>query len=181
MKYIIGFVIFTTVFLFLNISVKAQDEIIFFHSDTCPYCTEVLEVIEENDLEEVLNIKIIERNDEGFSEIFIKSLEDCGMDPDRGGFPTLYHNGECSVGKINAVDTLLALAGIEVLDEEMEEDEVDVDEDMTVIEEEEREVFPLEIQEFEREPRPITHILMIIIGPALLIGLGYYMIKKLNL
>ncbi len=176
MKYLIACILFVAISLMTHTLANAQDEIILFHSDTCPHCTEVLKVIEENELNDVLDINIIERDDDGFNEIFRESLEDCGRDPDRGGYPTLYHNGECSVGRISVVNTLLDLAGIEIPEEEKNEE---IDEDVTVVEEEMR---PLEeVEEFEREPRPITHILMMIIGPALLIALGYYMIKKLNL
>ena len=156
--------------------INAEDEIILFHCNTCSNCTQVLEVIEENDLKNVLNINIIKIDDEDFNEIFRSALEDCGKDPNRGGHPTLYHNEECSVGRISVINTLLDLAGIEMLEgEEIEK----VDEDVTNLEEEMATLE--EIEEFEREPRPFTHILIMIIGPALLIALGYYMIKKLNL
>lgn len=172
MKYLTTYILFFVISLFTYGLINAQDEIILFHSDSCPHCTEVLKVIEENDLNDALNINIIERDDDGFNEIFRESLEDCGRDPDRGGYPTLYHNGECSVGRISVVNTLLDLGGIEIIEEENEEVEADI----TIVEEENEEV-----EEYERDPRPFTHILMMIIGPALLIALGYYMIKKLNL
>lgn len=160
---------------------NAEDEIILFYSNDCEYSREVKELIQENDLENNLDLKMVEENDENFTEIFREALENCEKDPDRGAYPTLYNNGECIVGASSIVDTLYTLADIERDDEEIR---VEEGEDMTLVEEERtlEEIFPVqETEEFVPEPRPFYHYILIIVGPALLIWLGYYMIKKLNL
>ncbi len=173
----------------LNLT-NANEGLILFYSETCGYCKQVLQVIEENNLEEILDLEMIEANEEGFKEIFAVALKDCGRDPDRGGYPTLYHNGNCSIGATNSIETLLELADATKTGESNQEDVLGDDTNLTDEKneeeevEEERTLEEITHQEDERiepVPRPFTHILMIIIGPALLIALGYYMIKKLNL
>ncbi len=173
-RIVLGFMLSFFFLTALN-SIQANEDIILFHSDTCGHCAEVIEVINEHNLKEVLGLSMIERNEEGFSEIFTNSLEECGLNPDRGGYPTLYHNGECSTGSISVIDTLLDLAGIEVQSEEEKDEEDKVDTTPADLEQ------TVEEEEFEPEPRPLSQILIMIVGPILLIGLGYFMIRKLNL
>jgi hypothetical protein len=185
MKKLLLSVIALTIFFSFHNTTKAQEDLILFHSDSCGYCKQVFNAIEENDLLEILDIYIIETSEDGFKDLFRASLEECGRDPDRGGYPTLYHNGECSVGSEETINTLLTLAGIVENDEEeitteeetMVEEEIDEEEEVRTLEE----VTPIQENQTEVEPRPFSHILMIILGPALLIALGYFMIKKLNL
>ena len=167
---LIAFLLFFTT----NNLTHSEEKTILFHSTTSGYCAEVIQVIEENNHIETLNIQMIEASEDGARELFRSSLEECNLDPDRGGYPTLYHNGECSVGSVNAINTLNVLAGIETnteLENTNTEDVTDRTLDEVLIETEETEVVP----------RPFSQYVLMIIGPALLIGLGYIMIKKLNL
>lgn len=177
MKKIVLGLMLSFFFLTAHNSIQANEELILFHSDTCGYCDQVIDVVEEHNLKEILGLKMIERSEEDFEEIFTSSLEECGLDPNRGGYPTLYHNGECSTGSISAVSTLLDLAGIEIEEEEYEKDSDEEDKTPANLDQTEEE----EKEEFEPEPRPLSHIFIMIIGPILLIGLGYFMIRKLNL
>jgi hypothetical protein len=178
MKKIIIFLI--AVFFFsLNYTItNAQDNIIIFYSNSCGYCKDLFEAIEEEKIDEILEIQRIEASEEGFQEIFTQSLEECDLDPNKGGYPTLYHNGECSVGSLNAINTLFELAGIEknedVIESETENQIAETEEDRTLSEVDETE-------DFEIPKRPFWQILAMLVGPAILVGIAYFMIKKLNL
>lgn len=177
---LISFVIFLNVF---NIVKGAEEEkLILFHSETCGYCKDVIEVIEKHNLMEILNLEMVEASEEGAAELFANSLEECDIDPNRSGYPTLYHGGECSIGSYNAIVTLLQSAGIEDPDFE----ETEIDNDVTQIEQGEtfrilEDLAILEQEDTEREPRPFWHYIVMIIGPAILVGITYFMIKKLDL
>lgn len=168
------FALILSFLFFLNYSsVNAQDEIILFYSDTCNYCKEVFTAIEEENLDEKLEIHMANSDEDGFRDLFTRSLEECGLNPDRGGYPTLYHNGDCSVGSTNIIATLYELGEIDV---EIDEDEND-DERVTFAEENNDN----EVEIREPEPRPFSHYIVMIVGPAILLALGYFMIRKLNL
>ena len=173
-KTIIVLIAISTFFLHYTV-IKSQDNIILFHSDTCGYCKDLLAAIEESDLEEILEIKMIEANEEGFDELFASSLEECDIDRSRAGFPTLYHNGDCSIGSLNSINTLLELAGIDTQTiEDEENNQITELEEVTTLQD--------VTETVEETPsRPFWHILAMLIGPAILLGIVYMMIKKLNL
>lgn len=169
-------------FLFSTTTLYSEEKIILFHSETCGYCKDVIEVIEKHNLMDVLNLEMVEESEEGAAELFANSLEECDIDPSRSGYPTLYHNGECSIGSYNAIVTLLSFAGIEDPDFE----DIEIEEGITEIDQEEtarilKDLAVLEQEETEREPRPFWHFVVMVIGPAILVGIAYFMIKKLNL
>ncbi len=173
MKKFFCFLLALCIFFTTKNILLANDEIILFHSHTCGYCKEVFDEIEEKKLEEALDIKMVESGDDGASELFAQKQEECGLNPDRGGYPTLYHNGDCSVGSVNTIKTLSTLAGIETEAEEQQEEDAS---DRTL-----QDVAFLEPEKIEKKPRPFSHYIVMILGPIGLISLGYFMIKKLNL
>ncbi len=176
MKKFLAVLITMSLFFFHYTTINAQDNIILFHSNSCGYSKDLIMAIQEAEIDEILTIEMVEASEEDFDEIFNKSLEECNIQRSRAGFPTLFHNGDCSVGSLNALNTLFDLAGIE-RNEEFEEQDI---EQMTEIEEI-RTLSEIEQEVFEVEPRPFWQILVMLIGPAILIGLAYFMIKKLNL
>ena len=180
MKKALMVLITISLFFLLNYTTtNAQDNIILFHSNSCGYSKDLILAIEEADINEILEIEMMEASQEDFDEVFNKSLGECNIERSKAGFPTLYHNGECSVGSLNAMDTLLTLAGIDT-EEEITEEEITESQQMTPTEEV-RTLSEVEQEVFEVEPRPFWQILVMFIGPAILIGLAYFMIKKLNL
>ncbi len=175
MKKISKIILTIVLFSFFYTLTNAQDNIILFHSNNCAYCKDLIAGIEEKNLNEILDIQMLEASEEGFQEIFYKSLDECEINREKAGYPTLYHDGECSVGSLNAMNTLLELAGIEnteVVDEENEQ----------ITEAEEiRTLSDITLEEEEIEPRPIWEFIAMLVGPLALIGLTYFIIKKLNL
>ncbi len=165
-----------SIILFLTNSTltKAEENIVLFYSDTCEYSNEVFEAIEEEELDEQVEIYMVEAGEDGFNDFLRSSLEDCDLNPDRGGYPTLYHDGECSVGAPSVIASLYELADIEFENEQKD----DTDEErLTPMEMEETS----EAEKQEVEPRPFYHYILMVLGPIGLIALGYSMIKKLNL
>ncbi len=161
MKPFILTLVSTFLFLTSHNLVMAQGDVIFFYSDRCEDCDEVIEVVEERNLEEELDLYIIKEDDDDFKDIFDSALAECGLDSDTESKPVLYYGGECSVGTTDVIATLNELADIEKNETEDEEEEITVNETL--------------------ESRPFYHYIIMIIGPAILIILGYSMIKKLNL
>ena len=173
-------VLITISLFFLNYTTtNAQDNIILFHSNSCGYSKDLIMAIEEADIDEILEIEMMEASQEDFDEVFNKSLGECDIERSKAGFPTLYNNGECSVGSLNAMNTLLTLAGIDI-NEEITDEVIEENQQMTPTEEI-RTLSEIEQEVLEIEPRPFWQILVMFIGPAVLIGLAYFMIKKLNL
>ncbi len=149
-------------FLFLTSQnlVMAQGDVIFFYSNACKDCDEVVEVVEEGNLEEELDFYIIKEDDEDFKDIFDSALAECELDSDIESEPVLYYGGDCTFGATEVITTLNELADFEKKEIENEQEEAAA---------------------IERESRPFYHYIIMIIGPAILIVLGYSMIKKLNL
>ncbi len=183
MKKFYLFLVFA-VFLLLSNPIKAEEEIIFFYSDRCPFCHDVLEVIQEYELDEKLNLTKLEAGEENFSEIYHEHLEICDVPVHQGGYPTIYYNEECTFGKTNNINLLLELAGIEEVKGEMDPDPIineqeEIEEETE--EEEENELQGARTTPRESEPIPIWLMITIFVGPAIFIYIVYLMIKKLNL
>ncbi|GEM_PF-3459238 len=180
-------------FLFLNNVVNAQEEIILFHSDTCPHCIEVLEFVDKHNLEEEINLKEIEASEEGFDEKYDKALEICDTGH-QGGYPTLYYNGECFFGKTNNIEQLSEIAGITEVQGETEQTQEyqtpeetpptetpEVEEEWMDDNQEEDVDQEQNPAEFQREPMPIWITITMFIGPAVFLYIIYLIIKKLNI
>lgn len=168
--------LFLAVFLLLNNPIKAEEEIIFFYSNSCPFCHDVLEVIEEYQLDEKLNILKLEAGEENFTEIYHEHLEICRIPVHQGGFPTIYYNQECNFGKTNNINFLLEFADIEEVMGEVDEEQIYQEETI----EEDRNLAET-LSPIESKPMPIWLMIPIIIGPAIFIYIVYIIIKKLNL
>jgi hypothetical protein len=170
-----------TIFLLLSNPVKAEEEIIFFYSDSCPFCHDVLEAIDEYQLDEKLNILKLEAGEENFTEIYHEHLGICDVPVHQGGYPTIYYNQECSFGKTNNINLLLELAQIEEVKGEIDSELREREED-TAVEEIEKINNPSEtLPPMQKEPIPAWLIIPILVGPAIFIYIAYLMIKKLNL
>ena len=89
-------------------NVKKIDADIFYWGSTCPYCHDVQEWMEENDVEEKIEILSKEvYNNEANSRELTARAESCGMDTQRIGVPFLYTlDGECLVGSPNIIEYL---------------------------------------------------------------------------
>lgn len=155
--------ILSILFLICSLTnIKAEDEIILFYSDSCPHCHEVLDFLDENELEIIL----YEENDEGFEKIYREHLDICNIQEDQAGYPTIYHNEECSFGKTNNIELLSNI--LDIKGEKIETNENEDEEKINIV-------------EFKKEPLPIHIIISMFIGPALFIYITYMIIKKLNL
>ena len=188
MKYLRYIFIFLVAFLLTNNVSKAEEEIILFLSDTNEESIQIVETIEEKKLNKILNILIVEVNDDNFEEITTELSEDCDWEAGRDVFPTLYYNEECTTGVSNITNTLDVLAETASSNEEDESQEIideNDEEDIKKSQEEEKERTLDEVVDIQEKPepekRPFYHYIIMVIGPALFLGLGYFMIKKLNL
>jgi glutaredoxin len=177
MKKVFFGIFFSFLLLITFKTVSAQEnEIIFFYSNTCPYCHDVLEVIDTYNLEESLNMELLEASQEGVRDKFYEHLELCGLGTNQAGYPTLYYNGKCSVGSNNNINVLFNLAGIS---SEQEIEETEEIENTTEVEEDEEE--EREIQNIEIPRRSIWVTLAMFIGPIVMVVIAWLIIKKLNL
>ena len=180
------FFLLIVILSFSSTAIHADDELILFHSDTCPHCIEVLDFVEKENLKEKTNLKDIESSEEGFREKYNKALEVCEVGH-AGGYPTLYYQEECIFGKTNSIEKLSKIANIEESirgetekveqhepEEYVEQEELYEDEQNLPVEEEKP-------QDIGRETFPLWIKITMFIGPAIFLYVIYLIIKKLNI
>lgn len=95
-----------------NLDSIAADKFVFFYGDTCPYCHDVIDWMEETGVESMLDITRKEvYNDPKNSEQMNLAVRSCGMT--QSGVPMMYtSNKECIVGSTPIIDHLSEVAGI---------------------------------------------------------------------
>ncbi len=93
-------------------SQSQEPKFVFFYGDTCPYCHDVIDWMDEAGVESMLDITRKEvYNDAKNSEQMNLAVRSCGMT--QSGVPMMYTNDkECIVGSTPIIDHLSEVAGI---------------------------------------------------------------------
>lgn len=91
---------------------QEEPKFVFFYGDTCPYCHDVMDWMDETGVESMLDITRKEvYNDAKNSEQMNLALRNCGSSS--SGVPMMYTNDkECIVGSTPIIDHLSEVAGI---------------------------------------------------------------------
>ncbi len=89
-----------------------DQKFVFFYGDTCPYCHDVMDWMDETGVESMLDITRKEvYNDAKNSEQMNLAVRSCGMA--QSGVPMMYTSDkECIVGSTPIIDHLSEVAGI---------------------------------------------------------------------
>ncbi|MDH4330216.1 MAG: hypothetical protein OEV93_01565 [Candidatus Moranbacteria bacterium] len=92
---------------------KSQEEIIYFYGDGCPHCSDVLEFIAANDIENKVDFTKKEvwknaQNNKELSEV----AKRCGLDPRDIGVPFVSAGGRCYIGGPSVKNFFKGKAGI---------------------------------------------------------------------
>lgn len=174
---------------------------ILFVQNTCPHCRSLLEELSEIDLQakkptfEYLTLEI---SVPLHNNLAYEAIQTCNTN---SAVPLLYVDGECFKGIAQVSDEIQKLAGLTAISQAEEVDPNDQTDDFSDISEAEGE----EIDEVETEPEetneggnlserlgtesnlaktddisPLSVIVMLI-APAVLIGIGYYLLKEFKL
>ncbi|HQA98840.1 MAG TPA: hypothetical protein PLG10_01235 [Candidatus Dojkabacteria bacterium] len=120
MKKLLSYTFFLFFFLLLFPRLSfAQEEIILFWGENCPYCHTVRDKISAEKLSEKINIVEIEvqKEKENIS-LFKEKVSQCNINPERAGIPLLFVDKKCYKGVNSIMEKLKGM--IEESEEEIE-------------------------------------------------------------
>lgn len=85
----------------------------YFYGVTCPFCDQVSDWMEENQVESILEINKLEvYQDQNNAALLRSAAQACGLNTGSIGVPFLFSEGECLIGKPDIIAYLAQEAGI---------------------------------------------------------------------
>jgi glutaredoxin len=150
-----------TILLLGTVAIQAQTkEIYYFFSESCSYCKDVTQFLEENDIESKIEFEKIDINSTEGEELFNEKVAECNLSQFDAGVPMLYVDGECSVARDNVQETFISLAETDV----QESTGGSLSESLN-----------------ERPPIGLGLISTMILVPSILVGIAYLVVRGFKL